>query len=414
MQTNLKPDLLTSAAASQAERILRKCVHCGFCTATCPTYQLLGDELDGPRGRIYQIKRVLEGAPADGETLLHLDRCLTCKSCETTCPSGVNYGELIDLARGHLEQQNLRGLPQRMIRGMLGWLLPKRSRNHLFFRLSSAMRPLLPGSLKHQTPHIRALGEFPPAPQPGGKAVLLLEGCVQSTLSPNTNAAAAALLSALGYRVIREQPVSCCGAVNHHLSQGPQTNALITQNLRDWQALDQRENLHAIVSTASGCGVMLKDYPRLLRERGGNVDEHQPILDKIRDISELFDAHSLRQHLPEFRARDARIAWHAPCTLNHGQKLAARLFEQLQALGYQLQQPRDGHLCCGSAGTYSLLQPELSSRLLADKKAKLLASDPELIITANVGCEHHLANAIDSPVIHWAELVARDLTSGKP
>jgi glycolate oxidase iron-sulfur subunit len=411
MQTRLQTGLLDSDMVAQAERILRKCVHCGFCTATCPTYQLLGDELDGPRGRIYQIKRVLEGEAAGAETLLHLDRCLTCRSCQTTCPSGVNYIELLDLGRQHLEQQNLRSTSQRLLRQLLGWLLPRRSRNHTFFRLANAVRPLMPASLKHKTPTIRPLSNYPPAATTGEKTVLLLEGCVQSTLSPNTNAAAELLLSTLGYKVIREQPVSCCGAVNHHLSQQQKTNELIVTNLRNWRALDKQTGLHAIVSTASGCGVMLKDYPRLIQDLPVDAGEYQPVLDKIRDISELFDADSLRQNAPQFSANKAAIAWHAPCTLNHGQKLAGRLFDQLQNLGYTLQQPRDAHLCCGSAGTYSVLQSDLSERLLQDKKDKLLAGQPGLVITANVGCEHHLANAIDGPVLHWAELVANDLSS---
>ncbi len=411
MQTNLIPDLLATSQGQRAEQILRKCVHCGFCTATCPTYQLLGDELDGPRGRIYQIKQILEGQEPGRQNQIHLDRCLTCRSCETTCPSGVNYAELVDIGRNLIEAKDLRPPLEKISRRLLGALLPWRSRNHLLFKMASLLRPLMPRVLRVKTPQIRATRHYPElnANDTAQPTVLLLEGCVQSTLSPNTNAAAAFVLQALGYRVIRENPVSCCGAVNHHLNQTEQAEARVIDNLQQWQSLDQNQGLDAIVSTASGCGIMLKDYPAILEHIPGHKDNFVDLLGKIRDISELFDAAALRQKYPDVEVNSDTIAYHAPCTLNHGHRLAEQLFEQLTTFGYRLEKPRDAHMCCGSAGTYSLLQPAISDRLLENKLEALQACVPQQIITANVGCEHHLNSAGDTPVVHWIELVANDL-----
>ena len=409
MQTQLLQSFLQTDSGQRANDILRKCVHCGFCTATCPTYQLLGDELDSPRGRIYQVKQMLEGQSADRETLIHFDRCLTCRSCETTCPSGVDYAQLIDIGRLHLERQNIRPLWQRLIRHLLGTLLPSRSLNYPLFALASRMRPFLPSSLAAKAPQIRPAQSYKTTTLSAKKTVLLLEGCVQSTISPNTNAAAAAVLQALGYRVIRQDAVSCCGAVNHHLNQAEKTHKLVLDNLRHWQEMDQRHPLDAIISTASGCGTMLKDYPELLSDMPELLAQHQGLLSKIRDISELFEAKALLANAKGYQASQQSIAFHAPCTLTHGQKLATPLFKELVQLGYQLNIPQDAHLCCGSAGTYSLLQPTLSRQLRENKLNALQACIPELIITANVGCEHHLNSASEVPVIHWVELIANDL-----
>lgn len=410
MQTSLLPHLLETTSGQRADAILRKCVHCGFCTATCPTYQLLGDELDGPRGRIYQIKQMFEGQQPDRELLTHLDRCLTCRSCETTCPSGVEYAELADIGRHYIEEQGIRPLPQRLIRQLLGAILPYRLRHHLLFRLGSLFRPLLPAALRDKAPVIRSAHSYPRPQTNAQKRVLLLAGCAQSTLSPNTNSAATLLLQTLGYEVIYEPQPSCCGAVNHHLNQSQQTAQWIKRNLRQWQQLEQQKPIDAIVSSASGCGILLKDYPKVIKQLGLDIDEEQSqLLTRIRDISELLDADTLQHHLPGFSTRDQAVAYHAPCTLTHGHRLADHLLQQLSSLGYQISVPRDAHLCCGSAGTYSLLQPEISTQLRQNKLQALNASSPDLIITANVGCEHHLNSAGDTPVIHWVELLANDI-----
>lgn len=409
MQTNLTQAFLDTSLGRRADEILRKCVHCGFCTATCPTYQLLGDELDGPRGRIYQIKQLLEGQPTDNETLLHLDRCLTCRSCETTCPSGVGYAELIDTGRLLIEKQDIRPAGQKVLRSLLGAVLPHSGRNRLLFKMASLFRPFMPASLRTKAPLIRSAKSYSSFSSDTRKTVLLLDGCVQKTLSPNTNSAATAVLQALGYTVIREPSASCCGAVNHHLSQTEKAEAWVVNNLQSWQKMDAQHPLDAIVSTASGCGAMLQDYPKILQHIPQHKDSFQAILGKIKDISELLDADSIISSRKNFHPNEQKVSWHAPCTLNHGLHLAERLFNQLEQLGYQLTRPVNEHLCCGSAGTYSVLQPTLSRQLRDNKLNALQQFSPELIITANIGCEHHLNSATETDVIHWVELLADDL-----
>lgn len=411
MQTQIIPQLLNTNAGKRADEILRKCVHCGFCTATCPTYQLLGNELDSPRGRIYQIKQMFEGQPADRETLTHLDRCLTCRSCETTCPSGVDYAELIDIGRAHIEAQGLRPGSQKLIRYLLGQLLPYPRRNRWLFKLGARFRRLLPDILKTKVPHIRLAKSYPERALQPVKTVLLLDGCVQSSISPNTNAAAKLLLESLGYRVINELTVSCCGAVNHHLNQTQQAGKWILDNLQNWHALDQQQELFAIVSSASGCGIMLKDYRHILEQMPASDKrpEYQSLCAKIVDLSELLDADQLQINLKDFTASKQRIAYHAPCTLTHGHKQSDALYQQLSWLGYQLEIPHNAHLCCGSAGTYSILQADISRQLQRKKIEALNEQSPDLIITANVGCEHHLDSVSEVPVRHWVEVVADDI-----
>lgn len=411
MQTNLIPLLLNTPSGKRADEILRKCVHCGFCTATCPTYQLLGNELDSPRGRIYQIKQMLEGQPADRETLLHLDRCLTCRSCETTCPSGVNYAELIDIGRAHIEKQGLRATGQKLIRLLLGEILPYPSRHKWLFKTGGLLRPLLPGALAKKVPQSRAINNYADNSKSATKTVLLVEGCVQSTISPNTNAAAVLLLQSLGYKVMREATASCCGAVNQHLSQPEKAQRFVLNNLASWSRIHAHQAIDAIVSTASGCGLMLKDYPHILNAISPTQQqaEYLSLCEKIVDISELLNAQTLQKQVSNFSASDQRIAYHAPCTLTHGHKQADNLYQQLAELGYQLSIPQNAHLCCGSAGTYSLLQPQISQQLQHNKINALNEGAPDIIITANVGCEHHLESVSDVPVRHWVELVADDI-----
>jgi len=267
----------------------------------------------------------------------------------------------------------------------------------------------MPHSIQLKAPLIRPARGYAPAETAAQKTVLLLQGCVQSTLSPNTNAAATALLQAQGYRVIIEPQPACCGAVNQHLNQLEKAEQRVLANLQKWQAIDRKQPLDAIVSTASGCGLMLKDYPKIIAHLAQDCSEYRSLIDRVKDISELFDAAVLRQHQSEFSAGSQRVAFHAPCTLTHGQHLTDHLFEQLSLLGYELHKPANAHLCCGSAGTYSLLQPKLSQRLRDNKIDALQATTPDIIITANVGCEHHLNSATSTPVINWVELVAADL-----
>ncbi|MGV6853260.1 MAG: glycolate oxidase subunit GlcF [bacterium] len=404
MQTSLPPTLLKTTKGQRVDEILRKCVHCGFCLATCPTYQITGDELDSPRGRIYQIKQVFEGNAADTSIQMHLDRCLTCRSCETTCPSGVNYAELLDLGRIEVDQQVSRKPQQKLVRFALNAFIPYPKRHRFLFQTLVRLKPYIPAKFTHKIPDIRTKKHYPLQKPQTEKIVYLIEGCVQSTISPNTNQAAHAVLSAMGYQVIREKNPLCCGALSHHSGNETQTQRFIMAQLNQWQKVDKQHALYAIVSTASGCGVMLKDYARLLEPQ--QKLPHQKLLSKIMDISQLLDTNKLEKKLT---IKNQSIAYHAPCTLRHGQQQADSLKEKLMKLGYQIKEPRDAHICCGSAGTYSILQPALSSRLKKDKINHLQHLNPELIITANVGCEHHLASASKTPIQHWIELIANDL-----
>lgn len=404
MQTSLKPELLKTAHGQRIDEILRKCVHCGFCLATCPTYQLTGDELDSPRGRIYQIKQVFEGVPADKSTQLHLDRCLTCRSCETTCPSGVNYAELLDYGRAEVNNTVQRPALQQATIRLLNTFLPYPKRHAFSFKALSFFKPLMPNVLGRKIPSIRAAKKYAVSQRQNFKTVYLLEGCVQSTISPNTNQAAIAVLRCMGYQVIREKSPKCCGALSHHSGNEENTLAFIKKQLEQWQIADEETPLSAIVSTASGCGVMLKDYHRLLPDHYKKIYQH--LLTKIVDISELLDIKSLKPHL---NPQKTSIAFHAPCTLNHGQQLGDSLKNTLTQLGYALKNPKNPHICCGSAGTYSIMQPALSAQLKSDKIKALEDTKSELIITANVGCEHHLASSSKIEVKHWIELIADDL-----
>lgn len=405
MQTSLKPELLKTDHGQRIETILRKCVHCGFCLATCPTYQLTGDELDSPRGRIYQIKQMFEGVPADVNTQTHLDRCLTCRSCETTCPSGVNYAELLDYGREQVNKDVPRSVKQRALSFTINSLLPYPKRQAWAFKILSRVKPLIPASLGKKIPSIRPAQHYTSTTPHNAPSVYLLEGCVQSTISPNTNQAAEVVLNRLGYQVIREKKIQCCGAISHHSGQESHTLDFILKQLKAWQDIHQNTPLTAVVSTASGCGVMLKDYARLLNSQ--QRQQYAEVLDKIKDISELLDAEKLK---PLINNNHASIAFHAPCTLNHGQQLAEQLKANLTQLGYQLKQPKDAHICCGSAGTYSISQPILSKQLQQNKIKHLEDTQAEVIITANVGCEHHLDSVAHLPVKHWIELIANDLT----
>jgi glycolate oxidase iron-sulfur subunit len=400
MQTSLTPDVLDTPEGREADAILRSCVHCGFCTATCPTYQLLGDELDGPRGRIYLIKQMLEGQPAGRETRLHLDRCLTCRACETTCPSGVRYGRLADIGRSIAEHRIPRPWPKRLYRRLLRAVIPHAGRFGALLRIGQAVRPVLPRPLRTKIPAPQDAGAWPPPRH--ARRMLVLAGCAQTSATPNTNAAAARVLDRLGISLIVAPAAGCCGALSQHLGAEAEAHAFMRRNIDAWWPYVE-DGVEAIVTTASGCGVLVKDYGTLLAHDPDYAELATRISALTRDLGEVLGAEDLTPLLQTRRRR--RIAFHAPCTLQHGQRLAGTVEGVLTGLGFELTEVRDSHLCCGSAGTYSLLQPALSERLRTAKLASLERPGPELIATANVGCQLHLQGAAGVPVRHWIELL---------
>jgi glycolate oxidase iron-sulfur subunit len=376
-------------------------VHCGFCTATCPTYQLLGDELDGPRGRIYLMKQVLEGQGVSRRTQRHLDRCLTCRSCETTCPSGVRYGRLLDIGREVVEGQVTRPLPERVVRRLLRAVLPHRARFAAVLGLGRAVRPLLPGSLRRLVPADAAAGHWPAVRH--ARRVLMLEGCVQPGLSPRINAATARVLDRLGISVIRTAEAGCCGAVSHHLSAADEARDFMRRNVDAWWP-HVEAGAEAIVVNASGCGVVVKDYGHLLADDPAYAERAARVAALAVDIGELLAREGV-ERLDGAGSKGRRVAFHAPCTLQHGQKLPGLVERLLTEAGFELAAVPDAHLCCGSAGTYSILQRSLSERLRENKVAALQSGGPAVIATANIGCLHHLQAGTDVPVVHWIELL---------
>ncbi len=399
MQTHLGDFIKDTPAGQEAERILRSCVHCGFCNATCPTYQLLGDELDGPRGRIYLMKQMLEGQDVTAHTQQHLDRCLTCRNCETTCPSGVQYGRLVDLGRELIEGLVPRPPLQRLQR----WGLRKGLLSQGLFgsalRLGQAVRPLLPAALRRHVPERRNAGVRPVTQHV--RRMLLLEGCVQPALSPDINAATARVLDRLGIELLTAPEAGCCGAIDEHLGAAAVARDAMRRNIDAWWPHVQ-EGAEAIVMTASGCGSLVKEYGHHLRNDPAYAEKAARISTLTRDLSEVL----AQEDLAVFKGKPAqRIAFHPPCSLQHGQQIRGVIEGMLIRLGYELVPVQDAHLCCGSAGTYSLLQPALSSRLLQNKLANLQAQQPALIATANIGCQTHLAAAAGVPVVHWVTLL---------
>ncbi|WP_349617535.1 glycolate oxidase subunit GlcF [Azotobacter salinestris] len=400
MQTHLNEQALALPRGPEAEGILRSCVHCGFCNATCPTYQLLGDELDGPRGRIYLIKQVLEGAEPGASTREHLDRCLGCRNCETTCPSGVQYHHLLDIGRAQIEQQAPRPLGQRLRNAGLRALLPHPLVFKTLLHAGESCRPLLPETLRAKLP--RRIQPAGSRPQPcHARRVLLLEGCVQPGLSPNTNAAAARVLDRLGISVTAVREAGCCGALDYHLDAQDAGLERARRNIDAWwPALE--DGAEAIVQTASGCGAFVKDYGHLLAGDPRYAAKARRVSELARDLVEVLRAEPL-EHLG-IRA-DLRLAFHCPCTLQHAQKLGGAVEEVLARLGFQLTAVPDAHLCCGAAGTYSITQPALARQLRDNKLDALESGQPPLIATANIGCQAHLDGAGRTPVRHWIELV---------
>ncbi|WP_426114258.1 glycolate oxidase subunit GlcF [Pseudomonas sp. DSP3-2-2] len=404
MQTTLSDKARQLPRAEEAESILRSCVHCGFCNATCPTYQLLGDELDGPRGRIYLIKQVLEGNEVTEKTQLHLDRCLSCRNCETTCPSGVDYHNLLDIGRAVVDAAVPRPLGQRLLRESLRAVVPNATLFKSLTQLGNTFRPLLPGSLKIKLPSNITPAKARPAARHARK-VLMLEGCVQPGLSPNTNAATARVLDRLGISVTPIAQAGCCGAVDYHLNAQEAGLNRARRNIDAWWP-SVEDGAEAIVQTASGCGAFVKDYGHLLSGDPTYASKAQRISALTKDLVEVLRDEPL-ENLGV--ASDLRLAFHCPCTLQHAQKLGGAVESVLSRLGFNLTAVPDAHLCCGSAGTYSITQPELSRRLRDNKMNALESGRPEVIATANIGCQTHLAGAGRTPVRHWIELIEEAL-----
>jgi glycolate oxidase iron-sulfur subunit len=404
METRLAPQYAGTPEGQEAEAIVRTCVHCGFCTATCPTYQLLGDELDGPRGRIYLMKQVLEGATPTAKTQLHLDRCLTCRSCETTCPSGVRYGRLVDIGRRLVEERVARSPLADARRAALRRGLLSKSLFGAALSLGRHAKGWLPAGLAAAIPDARPAGPWP-APR-HSRRVLIAKGCVQPALAPDIDAATARVLDRAGISAIGVDGGGCCGAVPYHLSAHDDARAIARRNIDAWWR-EIEQGIEAIVVTASGCGVMLHEYDHLLAGDPAYADKGRRVAALARDPAELVRDAWTALHPRKIDA--STVAFHSPCTLQHGLKIRGVVERLLDECGYRLTPVADAHLCCGSAGTYALLQPELARRLKENKLRALEAGRPELIATANIGCLTHLQSGTKLPVRHWIELVDRAL-----
>lgn len=405
MQTALPLEIRQTHQGQLADQILRSCVHCGFCNATCPTYQLLGDELDGPRGRIYLIKQTLEGAATTAASLQHLDRCLTCRNCEITCPSGVQYSRLLDIGRELIEQRVKRSPGSQLARWLVRHIVPYRQRFAALLNLGQLVRKLMPTKLHQKIPHRPTTIPWPQ--QSHSRRMLVLEGCVQPLLAPSINASVAQLLDRLGISAIRVANEVCCGAASHHTSGQQDAKQFARKNIDAWWPYVE-QGIEAIISTASGCGVHVKDYHHLLEADATYATKAKRISEITKDISEVL-SHEQLERLKSSAFQKHKIAFHSPCTLQHGQKINGLVEKLLQDFGHELIPVNEPHLCCGSAGTYSLLQPNLAT-LLRDRKLSNLQKDqPQLIATANIGCMLHLQNAASVPVKHWIELLVQPI-----
>jgi glycolate oxidase iron-sulfur subunit len=404
MEFHLDKQFADESWAREAESIVRKCVHCGFCNATCPTYQLLGDEADGPRGRIYLIMQLLEGNPGGEQSRVHLDRCLLCRACETTCPSGVSYGKLLETGRELLERQQPRRGLDRFRRKIMTAFIPRTGLLSAAARFARPLRFLLPKNLASQLPAAGKNLQRPAAVH--ARRMLLLEGCAQAALTPETNAAAARVLARFGVTLVPEARSGCCGAVRLHTSEREHGLDDIRRRIDTWWP-DIEAGAEAIVSTASGCGVTVKDYAELLKDDPDYAGKARRVSELAADIAEVIGAEIAKSPPDPELACGLRVAFQSPCSLQHGQKLGGRVEALLGRFGFTLVPVADPHLCCGSAGTYSLLQRHLSARLKTDKLAKLQAHSPDVIATANVGCQLHLRKDTETPVLHWIELLDR-------
>ena len=408
MQTKLAPEFQNTPDGQRAEAILRKCVHCGFCTATCPTYQLLGDELDGPRGRIYLIKQVLEGEMPTRKTQLHLDRCLTCRNCETTCPSGVQYGHLIDIGRKLVDERVPRPAGERALR----WALKEGLPSPIFapaMTLGQAVRGMLPAALQAKVPVKQSAGRWPTRSH--ARKMLMLAGCVQPAMMPNINSATARVLDAAGIQAVLAAKAGCCGAVKFHLNDQDGGRAEMRRNIDAWWP-HVEQGVEAIVMNASGCGVTVKEYGYIFKDEPAYADKAARISELTRDLSELLPviSEALQSARPELAGEVAKnspkLAFHPPCTLQHGQQLRGGVEYYLGGLGFDIKvSGKEAHLCCGSGGTYSVLNPEIAGQLRDRKLANLDEMTPEVIVSANIGCITHLQSGTATPVRHWVEVL---------
>ena len=421
MQTNFTPEQLLDPATSQANDVLRTCVHCGFCTATCPTYQLLGDELDSPRGRIYLIKDMLEnGRPADAKTVKHIDRCLSCLACMTTCPSGVDYMHLVDHARNYIEKTYRRPFMDRMLRRVLAWVIPHPTRFRLALLAAKLARPFaglmpdarlramlamapktIPSVSRNDDPQVFA------ADGPPRMRIALMTGCAQKALNTDINDATIRILRRMGCDVVIARGMGCCGALTHHMGKADLAHASATANIKAWMAEKAAGGLDAIVINTSGCGTTVKDY-RHMFQHGPMADDAAAVSAMTLDISELL----VKLGLPEGQKKNIRVAYHAACSLQHGQQIKSAPKDLLKRAGFEVVEPADSHLCCGSAGTYNLLQPEISGQLKARKVKTLEAKKPDIIAAGNIGCMMQIGSATPTPVVHTVELL--DWATGGP
>jgi glycolate oxidase iron-sulfur subunit len=422
MKTNLAEFIRNTPEGKEADSILRTCVHCGFCTATCPTYQLLGDELDSPRGRIYLMKEVLEGNAVTAKTQMHLDRCLTCRACESTCPSGVQYGRLVDIGRNIVDQHVRRPLSESIMRTALRIVLPRPALFKPLLRIGQSMRPLLPRALRKKIPKARASNIEWPARRHARK-MLVLDGCVQPSLAPDINPATARVLDRLGISLIKAEAAGCCGAVTFHLNRQAEALDYMRRNIDAWWPHVQA-GVEAVVMTASGCGTMVKEYGHLLARDPQYAEKAAKISELSKDISEILFAEReklevllsgispVTRHQSPVTASVAkpRVAFHSPCSLQHGLQIRGMVEALLTSAGFELTMVPDSHLCCGSAGTYSILQPELSQRLLKNKVEALESGMPAMLATANIGCLTHIQSGTSLQVRHWVNILDERLS----
>jgi glycolate oxidase iron-sulfur subunit len=402
MQTNLADFIRGTADGDEADSILRKCVHCGFCTATCPTYQLLGDELDGPRGRIYLMKQMLEGAPVTRSTQTHLDRCLTCRNCESTCPSGVQYGRLVEIGRKVVEEKVDRPFTQRVQRRVLASLLPNSTIFTPAMKLGQQVRSILPRTLRAKIP----IPEKPLAPptRKHERKMLMLSGCVQPSMMPNVNTATQRVFDALGIEIVTAPDAGCCGAIRLHLGYNDEALDDVRNNIDAWWPHVEK-GVEAIVMNASGCGATVKEYAHLMRNDPAYADKAQRIVDLTLDLAEILPKYEEELATLVRRRAVHTVAFHPPCTLQHGQQIRGRVEQLLTTLGLEVRMPADSHLCCGSAGTYSVMQPKLSYALRNQKLDRLEKTEAQMIVSANVGCIAHLQSGTSTPVTHWIQLL---------
>ena len=406
MHTELHPDLVNNSKAQDAKSVIEACVHCGFCTATCPTYQHFNDERDGPRGRIYLIKQLLETNEVSEKTQTHLDRCLTCRSCETTCPSGVQYGRLVDIGKGMVEERVSRGRLDSVSRWLLRKVLPYPQRFGFFLRIGQFFKPIMIGPLKvigKKVPEKQQSAPWPATSHP--RRMLALAGCAQSVTTPNTNVATARVLDKLGISLVEEPNAGCCGAVDYHLGAHEDGLNAMRKNIDMWWPAVEA-GAEALVMTASGCGVMVEEYGELFEHDSEYAEKAKRISALTRDISQILEQEDLSKlQLDQDKLAATKTAVHCPCTLQHGMKLPTNVDTLLENLGIPLTKTKDRHMCCGSAGTYSVLQAKTAGELLDKKLAALTIDQPKQIVTSNVGCQLHLNTKSDIPVKHWIELL---------